>query len=158
MSALTIIPAIDLKGGRCVRLRQGIASDETVYSCDPVQMAQSWEQQGAAWLHVVDLDGAFQGFPVHTALIEKIACAVRIPIEVGGGLRTDDQVAALLALGVARAVLGTRVLLHPHETEQPFTRSESGIEIDTDIVKVIVRAKCTVHGYGGRTLLVDLSE
>ena len=63
---MTIIPAIDLKGGRCVRLRQGIASDETVYSDDPVQMARSWEQQGAAWLHVVDLDGAFQGFPVHT--------------------------------------------------------------------------------------------
>jgi phosphoribosylformimino-5-aminoimidazole carboxamide ribotide isomerase len=108
MSALTIIPAIDLKGGRCVRLRQGIASDETIYSDDPVQMARLWEQQGATWLHIVDLDGAFQGFPVHAALIEKIVCAVRIPVEVGGGLRTDDQVETLLALGVARAVLGTR--------------------------------------------------
>jgi len=113
MSALTIIPAIDLKGRRCVRLRQGIASDETAYSDDPVRVAQSWEQQGAAWLHVVDLDGAFQGFPVHTDLIEKIARAVRIPIEVGGGLRTDDQVEALLALGVARVVLGTRACASP---------------------------------------------
>ena len=113
MSALTIIPAIDLKNGRCVRLRQGIASDETVYSDDPVQMARSWEQQGATWLHVVDLDGAFQGFPVHTDLIEKIARAVKIPVEVGGGLRTDDQVKALLARGVARAVIGTRALTSP---------------------------------------------
>lgn len=113
MTSLTIMPAIDLKGGRCVRLRQGVASDETVYSDDPVQMARSWEQQGATWLHIVDLDGAFQGCPVHTALIEKIARAVQIPVEVGGGLRSDAQVADLLARGVTRAVLGTRAWTSP---------------------------------------------
>ncbi len=132
MSALTIIPAIDLKGGRCVRLRQGIVSDETVYSNDPVQMAQSWEQQGAAWLHVVDLDGAFQGFPVHTTLIEKIACAVRIPVEVGGGLRTDDQVEALLALGVARAVLGTRAWTAPETLARLVERFGERVAVGLD--------------------------
>ncbi|MDP2990430.1 MAG: 1-(5-phosphoribosyl)-5-[(5-phosphoribosylamino)methylideneamino]imidazole-4-carboxamide isomerase [Kiritimatiellota bacterium] len=132
MSALTIIPAIDLKGGRCVRLRQGLASDETVYSDDPVQMAQSWEQAGAAWLHVVDLDGAFQGFPVHTALIEKIARAIRIPVEVGGGLRTDDQVEALLALGVARAVLGTRAWTSPETLARLVERFGEHVAVGLD--------------------------
>ena len=129
---MTIIPAIDLKGGRCVRLRQGIASDETVYSCDPVQMAQSWEQQGAAWLHIVDLDGAFQGLPVHTALIEKIARAVGIPVEVGGGLRTDDQVEALLALGVARAVLGTRAWTSPETLARLVERFGERVAVSLD--------------------------
>jgi len=132
MSALTIIPAIDLKGGRCVRLRQGIASDETVYSDDPVQMAQSWEQQGATWLHVVDLDGAFQGFPVHADLIAKIARAVRIPIEVGGGLRTDDQVEALLASGVTRAVLGTRAWTSPETLARLVKRFGERVAVGLD--------------------------
>lgn len=132
MSALTIIPAIDLKGGRCVRLRQGRACDETVYSDDPVRVAQSWEQQGAAWLHVVDLDGAFQGFPVHMDLIEKIARAVRIPVEVGGGLRTDDQVEALLALGVARAVLGTRAWTSPETLARLVERFGKQLAVGLD--------------------------
>lgn len=129
---MTIIPAIDLKGGRCVRLRQGIASDETVYSCDPVQMARSWEQQGAAWLHVVDLDGAFQGVPVHTGLIAKIVAAVRIPVEVGGGLRTDEQVDALLALGVARAVLGTRAWTSPETLARLVERFGERVAVGLD--------------------------
>ena len=132
MSALTIIPAIDLKGRRCVRLRQGIASDETVYSDDPVKMAQSWEQQGAAWLHVVDLDGAFQGFPVHTALIEKIVAAVQIPVEVGGGLRMDEHVEALLALGVARAVLGTRAWTSPETLASLVERFGERVAVGLD--------------------------
>jgi len=129
---MTIIPAIDLKGGRCVRLRQGIASDETVYSDDPVQMARSWEQQGAAWLHVVDLDGAFQGVPMHTDLIGKIARAVRIPVEVGGGLRTDEQVAALLAQGAARAVLGTRAWTSPETLARLVERFGERVAVGLD--------------------------
>lgn len=132
MSALTIIPAIDLKGGRCVRLRQGIASDETVYSDDPAQVARSWEQQGAAWLHVVDLDGAFQGLPVHTALIKKIVDSVQIPVEAGGGLRTDDQVEALLALGVTRAVLGTRAWTSPQTLARLVKRFGERLAVGLD--------------------------
>ena len=108
MQDFTVIPAIDLKEGRCVRLRQGLASEETVYSEDPVRMAEYWEAQGAAWLHVVDLDGAFQGHPVHTELIKKIVNAVSVPVQAGGGLRTNDQIQLLIDCGVSRVILGTR--------------------------------------------------
>lgn len=107
MRAFTVIPAIDLKGGCCVRLRQGVASDQTVYSRDPVQTARYWESQGAELLHVVDLDGAFRGSPVHTGLMGKIAQAVGIPVQAGGGLRSEGQVRELLEGGVSRAILGT---------------------------------------------------
>ena len=110
---LTVIPAIDLKGGQCVRLRQGKADDVTVYSADPVEMAQSWVRQGARWLHVVDLDGAFEGRPIHTDVIRRITEAVPIPVELGGGLRTDDDLRAALEAGVARVILGTRAVAEP---------------------------------------------
>ena len=110
---MKIFPAIDLRGGRCVRLRQGRAEDETVYSDDPVRMALSWQDQGAEFLHVVDLDGAFAGRPVHTALFRELAAALRIPFEVGGGLRTDDDVRAVLEAGAARAILGSRAVSDP---------------------------------------------
>lgn len=108
MSALTIIPAVDLKGGHCVRLRQGLASEETVYAEDPVLAACRWERQGAAWLHVVDLDGAFAGHPVHAELVERMIRSVSIPVEVGGGLRTDGDLQRMLDAGAARVILGTR--------------------------------------------------
>ena len=110
---MKIFPAIDLRGGRCVRLRQGRAEDETVYSDDPVRMALSWQEQGAEFLHVVDLDGAFAGRPVHTDLFRELAAALRIPFEVGGGLRTDDDVRAVLEAGAARAILGSRAVSDP---------------------------------------------
>ncbi len=103
----TVIPAIDLKEGRCVRLRQGLATEQTVYSADPVSMAARWVEQGAEYLHVVDLDGAFRGQPVHTAVIKAIAAAVRVPIEVGGGLRNAEQMRDLLDAGAARVIIGT---------------------------------------------------
>ena len=112
-SAMKIFPAIDLKGGRCVRLRQGRAEDETVYSDDPVRMALSWQDQGAEFLHVVDLDGAFAGRPAHLAVFRALAAALRIPFEVGGGLRTDADVRAVLAAGAARAILGSRAVSDP---------------------------------------------
>ena len=107
---MTIIPAIDLKGGKCVRLRQGVASDATVYGDDPVAMARHWEAEGGRALHVVDLDGAFAGAPAHADVVAKIAAALAIPVEIGGGLRTDDHVRAMLDAGVARVILGTRAL------------------------------------------------
>ncbi len=104
----TVIPAVDIRGGRCVRLRQGLAAEETVYADDPVQAAREWERQGAAWLHVVDLDGAFAGRPVNADLIGRLIRSVSIPVEVGGGLRTDADLRRLLDLGAARVILGTR--------------------------------------------------
>lgn len=102
-----VIPAIDLSAGRCVRLRRGIASEETVYDYDPIAVALKWEQAGADCIHVVDLDGAFAGRPQQTDLIVKIANAVKIPVEAGGGLRNEDQIRHLVEHGVARAIIGT---------------------------------------------------
>jgi phosphoribosylformimino-5-aminoimidazole carboxamide ribotide isomerase len=112
---ITIIPAIDLKGGKCVRLRQGVADEETVYSESPVEMAKHWVKEGGEFLHVVDLDGAFEGRPVHTDVLRDICAAIDIPVEIGGGIRTDEDIEALLATGVTRVILGTRACEHPEE-------------------------------------------
>lgn len=119
---MTILPAIDLQGGRCVRLRQGRADDATVYSNDPVAMAAHWAAEGAEALHVVDLDGAFQGGPRHVDVIARIVAAIGIPVEVGGGLRTDDDVARLLDAGAARAIIGTRALADPEALDRLVAR------------------------------------
>ena len=110
---MKVFPAIDLRGGRCVRLRQGRAADETVYAPDPVAAALSWQDGGAAALHVVDLDGAFEGRPAHLEVFRALKKALRIPFEVGGGLRTDDDVRAVLAAGASRAILGSRAASDP---------------------------------------------
>ncbi len=107
---MVILPAIDLQNGKCVRLRQGRAEDMTVYSDDPVAQARTWLEQGAEQLHVVDLDGAFQGEPKHAEVISRIVRALGIPVEVGGGLRTDAHIERLLQAGVTRAIIGTRAL------------------------------------------------
>ncbi len=110
---MIIIPAIDLKGGRCVRLMQGRADAETVYADDPVAMARRWEDEGASYLHLVDLDGAFEGRPMHADVVGKIAAALSVPVELGGGLRSDAHVRAMLECGVDRVILGTRALEEP---------------------------------------------
>lgn len=109
MAQFEIIPAVDIKGGRCVRLRQGMADAETVYSDSPVEAARRWFEEGARRLHVVDLDGAFQGRLVHTSLILEMAAHVGIPVEVGGGIRTRAEADLLLANGVACVIIGTGV-------------------------------------------------
>jgi phosphoribosylformimino-5-aminoimidazole carboxamide ribotide isomerase len=109
---MIVIPAVDLREGRCVRLREGRSDRETVFSDDPVAMAQRWIAQGAERLHVVDLDGAFAGEPRQTALVAKIvAAAAPVPVEVGGGLRDLAAVDAALETGARWAVVGTRAAL-----------------------------------------------
>lgn len=110
---MLIIPAVDLKAGRCVRLLQGRAGAETVFSDDPVATARRWESEGAPRLHVVDLDGAFGGGPAQTAIIRDIARAVSIPVEVGGGLRSAEHIEAVLEAGARWAIVGTRAALDP---------------------------------------------
>lgn len=110
---MLIIPAIDIRDGRCVRLWQGRADRETVFSDDPVQVARRWEAEGALRLHVVDLDGAFAGQPAQPALVGAICGAVAVPVEVGGGLRDLVAVEAALAAGARWVVLGTRAALDP---------------------------------------------
>ena len=108
-----IVPAVDLKAGRCVRLVQGRADAETVFSDDPVAMARRWQDAKARRLHVVDLDGAFAGRPSQTALVQAMIAAVSIPVEVGGGLREIAHVEAVLAAGARWAIVGTRAALDP---------------------------------------------
>jgi phosphoribosylformimino-5-aminoimidazole carboxamide ribotide isomerase len=110
---MLIIPAIDLRGGRCVRLVQGRPEAETVYGEDPVAMARRWASGGARWLHLVDLDGAFAGAPQQLEIAGQIAAAVDIPVQLGGGLRTLEQIESALAAGVARVVLGTVAVTGP---------------------------------------------
>jgi phosphoribosylformimino-5-aminoimidazole carboxamide ribotide isomerase len=103
-----ILPAIDLRGGRCVRLRQGDFEQETTFALDPVQTAADWVARGAPALHLVDLDGARDGRPTNEAAIRGIVGAVAVPCHLGGGLRTDADVEAAFSVGVARCILGTR--------------------------------------------------
>lgn len=110
---MLIFPAIDLRGGRCVRLVQGRAEAETVYGADPVAMALRWAAKGAEWLHLVDLDGAFAGSPQQLDLAGRIAAAVDIPVQLGGGLRTLEQIDSALAAGAARVILGTVAVTDP---------------------------------------------
>ncbi len=107
---MIVYPAIDLQQGHCVRLRQGRSAEATIYGDDPVAMARHWLVEGARALHVVDLDGAFQGAPAHGAVIAAIAAALPIPVQTGGGLRSDGDVRRMLEAGVVRVILGTRAL------------------------------------------------
>lgn len=110
---MDVIPAIDLLGGRCVRLYQGDYDQSQVYNEDPVAVAQRWVDEGANRLHLVDLDGAKAGKPENWQAIRAIAAAIDIPIEVGGGLRDRDRVAALFDLGVRYGILGTAAVENP---------------------------------------------
>lgn len=110
---MLVIPAIDLRNGRCVRLLQGRPERETVYGNDPAAMARRWEAQDAPWLHVVDLDGAFAGLPRNEEAIRAILQAVKIPVQVGGGLRTMAGVRRYLEMGVSRVILGTAAVADP---------------------------------------------
>jgi len=130
--SFVIIPAVDLKAGRCVRLLQGRADAETVFSDDPVAMAQRWESEGAPRLHVVDLDGAFGGGPSQTAIIRAIARSVRIPVEVGGGLRAPEHIDAVLDAGARWAILGTRAALDPMFLGDVCRRFEDRIIVGVD--------------------------
>jgi len=127
-----IVPAVDLKAGRCVRLVQGRADAETVFSDDPVAMARRWEGSGARRLHVVDLDGAFAGRPAQTELVRAMIRAVAIPVQVGGGLRELAHVEAALAAGARWAIVGTRAALDPVFLGEVCTRFGDQVMIGID--------------------------
>ncbi|QBQ53737.1 1-(5-phosphoribosyl)-5-[(5-phosphoribosylamino)methylideneamino]imidazole-4-carboxamide isomerase [Nitrosococcus wardiae] len=112
---MLLIPAIDLKGGKCVRLRQGRMEDDTVFSDDPVAMALHWAEAGAERLHLVDLDGAFAGQPVNADIIYNIAQALPdMDIQVGGGIRDGDTIQTYLDAGVRYVIIGTKAINTPH--------------------------------------------
>jgi phosphoribosylformimino-5-aminoimidazole carboxamide ribotide isomerase len=112
---MLLIPAIDLKDGKCVRLRQGRMDDNTVYSDDPVAMAGRWVEQGARRLHIVDLDGAIAGKPVNSEIVREIARSFPdVPIQVGGGIRDEDTIQTYLDAGVRYVIIGTKAVNAPH--------------------------------------------
>lgn len=129
---MEIIPAIDLKDGKCVRLYQGDFTQATIYGEDPVEVARRWAAQGATRLHIVDLDGAKAGRPVNTDAVLSIVRTVNIPIQLGGGLRRETDIVAALALGVERVILGTSAVRDPALVERMIDRFEGSIIVGVD--------------------------
>ncbi|HBS59169.1 MAG TPA: 1-(5-phosphoribosyl)-5-((5-phosphoribosylamino)methylideneamino)imidazole-4-carboxamide isomerase, partial [Firmicutes bacterium] len=119
---MIIFPAIDLRNGRCVRLVEGKLENETVFSDDPAAMARQWAAQGAGYLHVVDLDGAFAGAPQNLPVVKSIVEAVAIPVQLGGGIRSLETIEEVLATGVARVILGTSSVSQPEMVEEAVRR------------------------------------
>ena len=113
MPALTLYPAIDLKDGACVRLRRGAMEDATVYSANPGAQARAWQEAGCRWLHVVDLNGAFAGYPVNAAAVRAILDAATVPVQLGGGIRDMAGVERWLEEGVRRVILGSAAVKNP---------------------------------------------
>ena len=127
---MDLYPAIDLRGGRCVRLYQGDYDRETTYGDDPVAQARAFADEGAAWIHVVDLDAARTGEPVNRPVVAAIAAAVDVPVQTGGGVRTEADADALVDAGVARVVLGTAALEDPDLVRRLAARMAVAVGLD----------------------------
>jgi phosphoribosylformimino-5-aminoimidazole carboxamide ribotide isomerase len=152
MDMFELIPAVDLKGGKCVRLQEGIASKATEYSNDPVAMALYWESQGATRLHLVDLDGAFSGKAAHLEIAKAIFNSLKIPVQFGGGLRTLEQVETILNLGAKRAILGTVAVDNPGIVEEAVRRYNSAIVVGIDARD----GKVALRGWVDQTVLTGV--
>jgi phosphoribosylformimino-5-aminoimidazole carboxamide ribotide isomerase len=129
---MIVYPAIDLKDGRCVRLKQGDMAQATVYGDDPAAMALTFQRQGARWLHVVDLDGAFAGESRNLEAIRAILAAVAMPVQLGGGIRTMAALDTLLGLGLSRAILGTAALRDPDFLRQAVEAFGAKVAVGID--------------------------
>ncbi len=152
---MIIYPAIDIKGGKCVRLAQGRASEETVFGENPVEMAQTWVDLGAEYLHVVDLDGAFDGESPNLEIIREMALAIPVPIQLGGGIRSMKKISSLLdEYGIARVILGTAALNEPDLLKEAVARYGNRIAVGIDAKN----GKAAIKGWVEETdvLAVDL--
>jgi phosphoribosylformimino-5-aminoimidazole carboxamide ribotide isomerase len=129
---MQIYPAIDLRGGQCVRLRQGDYQQETVFGADPAAMAKRWVDDGATYLHLVDLDGAREGRPINGPSVEAIVAAAGVPCQMGGGIRTETDIALVLGWGVARVIIGTKALTSPQWLEDMARRFPQRIVLGID--------------------------
>lgn len=155
---MLIIPAIDLKDGKCVRLLKGEEGTETVFSEDPVDVARKWEECGAKLIHVVDLNGAFSGEPKNFDIIRKIVETVSCPVQVGGGIRTIKTIDKYIDVGVSRVILGTAAFLnHEFLIESCIRFSQNiAIGIDTKMGRVAVKGWTEVMDLDTQTVLNDL--
>lgn len=127
-----ILPAIDLKDGQCVRLYQGDYAKATVYDSDPVQVAARWHKSGAKWLHVVDLDGATQGYPVNIDLLKRMRAATHSHIEIGGGLRFMEHIEQVFETGIDRVILGTVAITNRELLQEALARYGDRITVGLD--------------------------
>ena len=152
---MIILPAIDLKDGKCVRLRQGRAEDVTVYGDDPAAQAKDWADQGGQELHVVDLDGAFAGTPKHAEVIARIIKAFGGPVEVGGGIRTPEALNAVIEAGATRAIIGSAALEDPEFLTQALELYGDKIAVGIDARNGFVQTKGWVETT--KTLATDLA-
>ncbi len=129
---MIILPAIDIKDGQCVRLYQGDYAKATVYDSDPARVAARWHKAGAKWIHIVDLDGAAQGYPVNLELLKRVRAATHVPIEVGGGLRSMEHIEQVFDVGVDRVILGTIAITNRVLLQEALTRYGDRIAIGLD--------------------------
>jgi len=144
-SSFTVYPAIDLRGGRCVRLRQGDFDRQKEYDADPAGRAREWERRGAKVIHVVDLDGAKEGRPVQLEVIRTISSAVDIPIQAGGGVRALKDLRALRAAGAARVVMGTAAVTNRELRQRALQELGNALVVAVDARDGIV----ATHGWLG---------
>ena len=149
-----VFPAIDLIDGKCVRLLQGVYSSETQYSDDPISQALSFQEEGASWIHIVDLDAARTGIANNASIIEKIASQLEIPVQVGGGIRDLERARLIFDSGVTRIVIGTAAIENPSLLEEVVSIGRVAIAVDLKGNKV------AVHGWKKKTDLsyTDLFE
>jgi phosphoribosylformimino-5-aminoimidazole carboxamide ribotide isomerase len=127
-----VYPAIDIRGGRCVRLVEGDFARETAFDADPADAARRWAAAGAEWIHIVDLDAAVAGEPQNVAAIERIVGAVDVPVQLGGGMRTAEHVASMLQRGVTRVVIGTKAIDSPDFVNELASRWGDRIAVGLD--------------------------
>jgi phosphoribosylformimino-5-aminoimidazole carboxamide ribotide isomerase len=156
---MILLPAIDIIDGQCVRLYQGDYSQVTTYATDPVEVARRWQEAGASWLHVVDLDGAKAGHPVNTTLIARICRETTLNVEVGGGIRALDQIANLVAAGARRVILGTVALTDRELLTQALQRWGERIVVGLDARDglVAIRGWRETSGVKATELALELS-
>jgi len=157
---MLVIPAVDIRGGRCVRLVRGKPDAEKVFSNDPVEAAVRWEEEGARYLHIIDLDGAFEGAPINICVIKNIISSITIPAQVGGGVRSDETVEHLLELGVSRVILGTRALDSPDWVGELCEKFPGRIVASVDCIegKVAVKGWTVVADILATDLIEHLSK
>ncbi|MFT4144095.1 MAG: 1-(5-phosphoribosyl)-5-[(5-phosphoribosylamino)methylideneamino]imidazole-4-carboxamide isomerase [Mobilitalea sp.] len=158
---MILFPAIDIKNGQCVRLRQGSFQDVLVYSDVPLKIAKQWEAAGASFIHIVDLDGALVGHSVNDEVIKEIVREVKIPIQVGGGIRTIKDIENKLSLGIDRVIIGTKAVKDPafiKEAIATFGSKRIVIGIDAKDGMVAIEGWEKVSSYQAVTLAVEMKK
>lgn len=158
---MRLYPAIDIRNGQCVRLRQGQFNDMLVYSEFPAAVAKEWESSGASYIHVVDLDGALAGYSVNDEVIKEITNTVHIPVQTGGGIRTMKDIESRLELGVSRVIIGTKAVANPlfvKDAIANFGADRIVIGIDAKNGMVAIEGWEKISNYNAVSLALEMKE